>query len=106
MATPVRSLGEIGTFACPEPAGPGIVEADGRGEGADLGAPRRPRRGRAARPRPGARAPVRRHRAPGRGAGVVDGSRASAPPSAPHRARTPTGQPRTPVPGYVADPNG
>src|SRR5947209_1193804 len=59
---------------------------DGRGEGADLGAPRRPRRGRAARTRAGAGTPVRRHRAVGGGAGAEHGAGDRPPPPA-HRAR-------------------
>ena len=70
----------------------------GRGEGADLGAPRRPRRRWSTGARACACAPVRRHRAVGRGAGVVDRAGARprrffAPSSQAHGSWPSTGEP-------------
>jgi len=66
---------------------------DGRGEGADLGTPCRPRGRRSAGTRAGAHAPIRRHRTGRGGAGDVHGTGAFPPPPAAYRSGSPTDQP-------------
>ena len=78
-----------------------LSSGDGRGEGADLGAPRRPRRRRSAGPRARADAPVRRHRTGRGGAGDVHGAGAVPTPPSAYRSRAPSRSTR-PASGRVA----